>query len=142
VRRALALGALALAGCGGGGGGNKAVYVRDGDNVCARYQAAIGGLGQPTTLKEIGPYITKALPVLSKTVGELGRLKPPSELSGQFGKFFDHARQTLVRARALRSAAAKADATEVQRLLAEAAKASGARVKLATDAGLKTCAQV
>lgn len=134
--------AAVLAGCGGSNGGNKESYVKAGNAICADYQVAIAKLGQPTTLGEIGPYITKALPVLTKTVAELGHLNPPDDLSDEYAKFIDAARQTTGRATALRGAAAKADATEVQRLLKEAAAASKARAPLARAAGLETCAKL
>lgn len=143
MRRGLALAVLLLGGCGGGDNGpSKAVYQRDGNRVCARYEVSIGKLGQPTTLGEIGPFITKALPVLTKTVADLGRLKPPNDLSEEYAKFIDAARQAAGRATALRDAASKSDATEVQRLLKEAAAASKSRIPLARAAGLETCAKI
>lgn len=154
--------AAVLAGCGGSNGGNKESYVKAGNAICADYQVAIAKLGQPTTLGEIGPYITKALPVLTKTVAELGHLNPPddqtdfigtikdwlgrlksrNDLSGAYAKFIDAARQAAGRATALRDAASKSDATEVQRLLKEAAAASKSRIPLARAAGLETCAKI
>ena len=139
---ALATAAL-LAGCGGSGNGaGKDKYVKAGDAICAGYQAAIAKLGQPSTLGEVGPFITKALPVLQKTVTALGRLKPPDDLSDEYAKFIDAARQAAGRATALRDAALKSDAAEVQRLLREAVAASKARVPLAHAAGLETCAKI
>jgi len=142
MRRAALIAALLLAGCGGSGGTHlpKDVYVRRGDAVCARYTAAIKTLGTPTKLTQIGPFITRALPVLQQTVRDLGRLKPPSDLESQFGQFMDAARATVARAEALRSAAANADAQQVQGLLKQAAASSGQRASLAHKAGLEACA--
>jgi hypothetical protein len=143
VRRALALTALLLAGCGGNHpGGDRATYDRDGRAICADYRAAIARLGQPTAVGELGPYTAKALPVLTRTVRRLERLDPPADLADEYAAFRDAARQTVERAGALRDAAAKADAPEVQRLLREAAQASPRRAALAKAAGLQDCAQV
>lgn len=143
MKRALALTALLLVGCGGGDkGGDKATYEKDGQAICADYRTAIARLGQPTTVTELGPYIAKAMPVLTRTVRRLERLDPPSDLAGEYAAFRDAARQTVDRARALRDAAAKADGPEVQRLLKEAAQASRRRDALAKAAGLEACSQV
>jgi hypothetical protein len=134
--------ALLVAGCGASSGPHlsPAAYKRQGDAICGRYQTAIHKLGQPTKLGDIGPFITRALPILTHTVGDLGRLHPPADREGDFGRFLTAARATVTRAQALRAAAAKADAAEVQRLLKEAATASSQRAALARKAGLDTCA--
>lgn len=132
----------ALAGCGGGGGGDKATYVRQGNAICARYAKAIAKLGQPTTLGDIGPYITKAMPILTRTVGEVTKLDPPDELADAFGKFREAAQATLDRANRLRNAADAGDGQQVKALLTEATAASKRRVGLARDAGLETCAKL
>jgi hypothetical protein len=144
VRRAGLVALALLAGCGGGGdkGGDKAAYVRHGNAICARYAKAIAKLGQPTTLSAIGTFITGAMPVLTRTVGEVEKLDPPSGLSGAFAKFRDAARAAVDRAQRLRNAAEAGDTAEVKALLAEAAKASKVRVGLARDAGLQTCAKL
>lgn len=139
---AAALALALLAGCGGEPGGDADAYAKAGDAICRDYQAAIGKLGSPTELDDIGPYITRAMPVLRRTVQRVERLAPPDGLAAPFAEFRDHARQTLERAQALRDAAAKADAVEVQRLLDEAAKASRQRVELARAAGLGACAEI
>lgn len=145
MRRAAGLLALVvLAGCGGGngGGGDRATYQRDGDAICRDYRTAIARLGQPLKVSEVGPYITKAMPVLTRTVTRIERLDPPSDLAGAYATFRDAAHETVGRARALRDAAGKADAPEVQRLLKEAAAASQRRQGLAEAAGLKECASL
>jgi hypothetical protein len=142
MRRAVAIVALLLAGCGGSSGPHmsKAAYVKRGDAICARYTKAISRLGTPTKITQIGPFIGQALPVLQQTVRQLGRLAPPSDLESEYGKFMDAARGTVSRATALRSAAANADSNEVQRLLHEATAASAQRAALAHAAGLDACA--
>lgn len=142
MRRAF-LGTLVfLAGCAGNQGGDAAVYERDGNAICTKYEAAIGELGQPTQVQEVGPYIAQALPVLTRTVERIEKLDPPGDLREEFEAFRDAARQTVDRATALRSAAEAADADEVQRLLAEAARAGERRVDLARSAGLDACANI
>ncbi len=142
MRRAALAAVLLLGGCGQASGGDRATYVHDGDAICRDYASAIAQLGQPTALGEIGPYIAKALPVLDRTVQRLRRLDPPSDLADAYAKFSDAADSTLGRAKALRDAAAKADAEEVQRLLTEAARASRVRGGLARAAGLGACARI
>lgn len=141
MRRAAVVLTLALAGCGSSGPHlSKAEYVRRADAICGRYQAAITRLGQPTKISEIGPYIAKALPALSKAVDDLGRLAPPSDLESQFRKFMGAARDTVTRAKALRAAASAADGNQVQRLLNAAAKAGSGRTALAHAAAIDGCA--
>ena len=142
MRRAAALALLAfVAGC-GDEGGDKATYVKSGDRICNEYANDIAKLGQPDSLTEIGPYVTKAMPVLEKAVGRIEKLDPPSDLADEFEKFRDVARATVDRAERLQTAAAAGDSVEVQDLLDEAAKASQTRKGLADAAGLKACAKL
>lgn len=143
-RAALAVALALLAGCGGDDdpGGDPQAYRTDGDRICRDYQEAIAKLGQPDALSDLGPYIEKALPVLSRTVGQIERLDPPADQRDAYEAFRDQARQTVERAKALREAAADADADEVQRLLKDAATASERRKALAADAGLDACADI
>lgn len=144
MKRAGVVALAALAGCGGGEGegGDPKTYRTTGDAICRDYQAAIGKLGQPAKVTEIGPYIEKALPVLTRTVARIEKLDPPGELGEEFAEFREAARATVGRAEAIRAAAAGSDGDEVQRLLAEAAKASERRRTLAGDAGLEACAEI
>jgi GAF domain-containing protein len=143
MRRLLAVGLVTLAGCGGDGeGGDAGAYRSSGDAICTDYRAAIAKLGAPTKVTEIGPYIEKALPVLTRTVARVEKLDPPSDLRDAFETFRDAAGQTLQRAEALRDAAQAADADEVQRLLAEATAATERRKDLARAAGLDACADL
>lgn len=142
MRRALLATVVVLAGCVGNQGGDPAVYERDGNAICTRYEAAIDELGQPTQVEEVGPYIAQALPVLSRTVERIEKLDPPGEKRKEFEAFRDAARQTVDRATALRSAAEAADAEEVQTLLREATRARGRRADLARSAGLDACADI
>jgi len=133
---------VVLAGCGGDEGGDAATYERGGDAICADYRAEIAKLGQPTQVEEVGAYIAQALPVLTRTVERIEKLDPPTKLRDDYETFRDAARQTVDRANALRSAADAANADEVQRLLAEATKASERRRELARSAGLEACAEI
>ncbi|MFL5846294.1 MAG: hypothetical protein ACJ762_16530 [Solirubrobacteraceae bacterium] len=142
MRRALLVGLVALAGCGGDDGGDPAVYEKAGNAICTDYSAAIAKLGQPTHVKDLGPYIEKALPVLRDTVKRIDGLDPPGDKADAFATFRDAADKTVARAEALRAAAEKADSGEVQRLLAEANEASDRRKSLAQDAGLEACAKL
>jgi len=142
MRRAALAVLLLVVGCGGANGGDRTKYVHAGNRICSDYDTAIGKLGQPTALGEIGPYIGKALPVLTRAVDRLHRLDPPADLAGRYATFMDAATATLDRAKALRAAAGRADAAEVQRLLKEATRAGRARVGLARAAGLEACAKV
>ena len=140
---AIAAAVMLAAGCGGGPkGGDKATYVRDGNAICARYAKDIAKLGQPTTLGAIGPYISRAMPIVSRTVGEIAKLDPPGDLRDAFTTFRDAAQTTLDRATRLRNAAEAGDSAEVKAVLAEAASASKRRVGLARAAGLETCAKL
>ena len=140
---ALAAAALLLAGCGGGDkGGDKAAYQRAGDRICASYKTAIAKLGQPQQVSEIGPFITSAMPILRRTVGQIEKLDPPSDLRDQYATFREAARQAVDRAEATQKAAEAADSAEVQRLLGEAARASARRKGLARAAGLQACANL
>lgn len=143
MRRLAACAALSvlLAGCGGGRPHlSEAAYQQRAGAVCGGYQSALARLGVPTKLTQIGPYITRAMPILTRTVGQLGGLDPPSARTDAFARFLAAARRTVARARSLRAAASRADAPAVQRLLGQAARASGTRARLARAAGLPGCA--
>lgn len=145
MRRAGPLALVVVAGCGGaggGGGGDPAVYERSGNAICESYEQQIAKLGQPAKVTEIGPYIARAMPLLTRTVERIERLDPPGDRREEFEAFRDAARETTTRAEALRAAAQAADADEVQRLLAQAAAASERRKGLARDAGLDACAEL
>ena len=142
MKRAAALLCLAaLAGC-GSSGGDKGVYVKTGDEICTAYANDIAKLGQPETLDQIGPYLTKAMPILERAAGKLQKLDPPSDLQDSYEKFRDAAKATVERANRLQDAAEAGDSVEVKALLAEAAKASSDRVALAKAAGLQACAKL
>ena len=142
MRRLAALAALVLvAGC-GSSGGDKGKYVKAGNDICNAYANDIAKLGQPATLTEIGPYLAKAMPLLERVVARLEKLDPPSDLADDYKKFRDAAKATVDRATHLRTAAEAGDTAEVKALLAEAAKASAARVALAKAAGLEACAKL
>lgn len=123
-------------------GGDPKIYRTTGEAICRDYRAAIGKLGQPSKVTDIGPYIERALPVFARTVARIEKLDPPGDLRDAFAEFRDAVRAAVARAEAIRAAAAGSDGDEVQRLLAEAAKASERRRVLAGDAGLKACAEI
>jgi hypothetical protein len=140
----VALAAVALlAGCGGeDAGGDRDAYVRDGERICADYEAEIAKLPQPEKLSDIGRYIATATPLLEDTVKRIEALDPPGDLRDEYDEFRGAARQTLDRAALLQQAATGGDSAEVERLLEEAAAASARRVELARAAGLERCAQI
>lgn len=140
VALVLAVTAVPAAGCGSSGPHQpRAQYERRGDAICSRYTAAIGRLGRPAKLSDLGPYITKAVPLLSRTVGQLERLAPPDGGDDAHERFLEAARATLSRARDLRAAARRADGDAVQRLLGDAAKRSGELARAARATGLDAC---
>lgn len=141
-RAAAAAAAMLLAGCGGGEGGDRGIYERMAAAICTDYASAIARLGQPTRFDDIGRYLDDAMPVLTRAVERIERLEPPRDLAEEFDAFREHARETVERAQALRSAARRADSTEVQRLLTEAAAARRQRAELARAAGLERCASL
>jgi hypothetical protein len=143
--RGAALAALCVAaaatGCGSGGPHlSKAAYLRRGEAICRDYARQLRALGTPDQLSQIAPYIASALPLLARTVDRLGRLRPPPDYQGSFDAYLKAIRATRQRAFALRDAAARADAAEVQSLLSDAARSSGQTSSLARRAGLSACA--
>lgn len=143
---AAAAAALGVGACGGGGNAgaprlSRADYVRRGNAVCARYDAAIRRLGSPRGVTGIAPYIRDALPIMGRATAGLGRLRPPRELEDEFAGYLDAVRATRRRALDLRAAAARADGAAVQRLLTAAAAAGERNNALARKAGLDACVQ-
>jgi hypothetical protein len=144
VRRAAAaaLAAALLAGCGGDDGPPrlaKAEYERRGTVICSDYRAALKKLGTPTQVSQFGDYIGRALPLLDRAVARLGRLRPPQERDEAFQSYLTGLRATRRRAVDLRSAAGKADAATVERLLEQAADTRGLIDGQARKAGLAAC---
>ena len=84
---------------------SEAAYQQQGGAICTRYQSAIRKLGQPTKVAQLGPFITKAMPILTRTVADLGTIHPPDE--SVTAGISDDARQTVTRAQAPRAAAAR-----------------------------------
>jgi hypothetical protein len=133
---------LVLAGCGDGGAPrlSRAEYQRRGNVICTDYSAAIHRLGKAHALTDIAPFIRDALPVLSRAVVRLGRLRPPRALDGAFADFLGAMRATQRRDVALRDAAQKANGEAVQQLLDDAASSGQRTAALARRAGLDACA--
>jgi hypothetical protein len=138
-----AAGALALAGCGDSGPPrlSKPEYQRRASAICTGYFARIKTLGTPDKFEAIAPYIAKAIPILSQTVDQLGRIRPPKDQSDAYGRFLAAIRATRERDVQLRNAAARADGRAVQSLLADAARAGPAADRLARAADLPACVQ-
>jgi hypothetical protein len=140
---------LALAACGGGsgssgGGGtgttlSAADFRQQADAICAKYEAKLNDIGQPTSLSELGGFVDKAVPIIEQGNGELQQLQPPEELKADWDRAMTIQNENLQKTRDLQDAAHKNDQAAMQKLFTELGSNQAESQRLANNIGLKNC---
>jgi hypothetical protein len=155
VKRTTLLGALAaalgaaVAGCGGGGGGDssnggerlsKAAYGARLSAICKDYNDYTSSLDDPSSMKEIKPWINKVLPRFQVAISDAKELSPPQDLQDEHDEFLSIADdETSV----LHEMADAAEANDQQKLLdleQQGTKLDNRSDKLAHQLGARECA--
>ena len=139
----LALAALAAAACNGGGDDrlSKEEYVRRADAICARYDARLAKLPQPTNLAGLERTAGQALPIAREGVERLRALRPPEELDPKVRDWLARNDENVAKIGELQAAAQAGDTRRVQELAAEAADNEARADAIAKEIGLRDCAK-
>jgi len=118
VMGAVAVLALAAAGCGGGGSKtlSKAEYSSRLNKICADYNAKVKQVGQPRSIAELASKGPQLLDEFDKAVAEAKKLKPPDELKAAANRFLSLADQERALISNLIDAVKKKDTQKITEL--------------------------
>jgi hypothetical protein len=133
---------LLAAGCGGGGSSarlSQEEFQSQANAICAKYQAQLKALGNPSSIDEIPGLVDQALAILNKEVEEIAALNPPEDMQSDFDKMIAASDKTKAAANDLSAAAKAGDQAAVQKALEEGNAASNEADQLATGLGLSEC---
>lgn len=139
---ALLAAALTLAGCSGGAKRlTKDEYARQADAVCREFQTKIEALGEPKSLADIVRLADRALPILEDGLGRLRRLRPHKDLEATAKAWLRTGDANVAALEDLRAAAEQRDEAAIQRVAREAETNDKLGDELATELGMKDCAE-
>jgi hypothetical protein len=138
----LVLAAAAIASACGGGDDrlSQEEFRQQANSICAKYNAKIEALGNPTSVADIPEFVRRGIPLLQQGIADLRALKPPADLEDDFNRMLDETAKAIPPAQRLADAAENGDAAAVQKAEAEARASSDSSNRLATDLGLDQCA--
>jgi hypothetical protein len=147
VQRALPLllALIVLAGCGGGGGSDKALsreeYASQADAICAKYKRQTDELDRPANLSDLANVADQVVPILKKARDELRDLNPPANEQGTADEWLDQFDVIISDVEKIRDKAKENNAQGVQKLAQPALQHNQRANQLATQLGMKTCAE-
>lgn len=133
--------AAAAAGCGGGDRLSQAEYVKQADAICARYEKRLAALPQPESTADVKTLVDKGLPIAREGNTELKELKPPEDLEAKVDQWHERNDRNLELIEDLGQAAEDGDEERIQTLASEAEENEGEADRLASEIGLKDCAE-
>jgi hypothetical protein len=155
----IAVGSLAVAGCGGGGSSSttgasgasgqagsqplsKADFVAQANQVCANSSDKITALGQQThSASQIPSYLTKLGAIAEDLNSQLQALTPPAELQAEYQQLLDKNSETISVTHRAVAAAQSGDQQELQAQIAKGNEINAAKVPIAKELGIPNCAK-
>jgi hypothetical protein len=139
---ALALCALALAGCDFGSDSGNAEFIRDADTICQRYERQIALIPQPQTfLRDFAVYMRRVVPIARDQNGELRNLEAPEDDAADFQRMITLMDQQLdLWAQAGEQAFAGND-QQAQMTFESSAAPGGEAQRIAGQIGFFSCAR-
>lgn len=145
---ALAATALAAAGCGGGGGDSnsggdrlsKAAYSTRLSAICKDYNDYTNSLDDPSSMKEIKPWIDKVVPRFQDAISDAKQLNPPEDLQDEHDEFISIAGDETDVLRDIGDAADDNDQKKLLDLEQQGTKLDERSDKVAHQLGADECA--
>jgi hypothetical protein len=132
---------VVIAACGAGSRLSKQELVAKANAICRELDGRFQALGTPRTMKDLGRFADRALPIAREGRDRLGKLRPPKEVESTYGEWLgegDKAVDAIIR---VRDAAAKNDVAAVQKVGREARAEDRKSDRLAMRLGFTDCAQ-
>jgi hypothetical protein len=142
--RATVLGVAAVllaAGCGGSGRLSRADYASRADAICSKYNREIRNLSRPQSISGLPGFVDRALPLAKKGNDELRRLRPPKSEEETAKELVAQNDSIFAAMKRLRDAAKKGNRDGIRTALRDATTANRTAKRLASDLGLRVCAQ-
>ena len=132
-----------LAGCGGGGGGGepltKEEYASKADAICAKYNAQVKALDDPSNLSELADIADKTLPILDNAISDLKKLKPPADEQSLATQWLVQVEGLKNDLQEIRDKANAKDIQAVQQVVPKAEQHNARSNELATELGMTVC---
>ena len=143
----LATGVVAAsAACGDDGGGrlSRAEYVRQADEICARYDAELGEIEQALeraeTPQAAANAIERGIPIVEGGIADLRELEPPEELEEDVDRWLELNDENVENLEELRDAAEAGDTQRAQEIATRGSRTEEESDEVAREIGLEDCA--
>jgi hypothetical protein len=155
----VAVGALAVAGCGGDGdssststgasgasgasGGtplSQDEFVTQANAICGTASDQAGALQRPTDIASTADYLTKVLQIYGDLNTKLQALIPPTDLQDKYNQLLSSEQETLSGLQDMEAAAKAGDKAQVSAISQKVDATNAARVPIAKDLGIPNCA--
>ncbi len=134
--------ALGVAGCGGGGNRlSKADLVKQGDQLCRAQRAADQKIGATRTVKTLAAKGDQLLASDRAALDRFAKLRPPSDLQGDFDSYVTLLRQSLAAEVQLVQAARKSNVAALRQQILALQAARPRLTAAARKVGFRSCSQ-
>jgi hypothetical protein len=129
-----------LAGCGGGSKRlSRTEYASKADAICGKYSQETKALANPSNLKDLATVAEKTLPILDKAIGDLRKLKPPTDEQATVDAWLAQVANLKGDLAEIRDKAKSNDLQGVQAVVPKAAEHNRASNQLASRLGMSVC---
>jgi hypothetical protein len=139
---AVALGALALAGCEFGSDSGNAEFIREADAICAQHERQISLLPQPQTfLRDFAVYMRRAVPIAREQNRKLRALDAPEDDAADFRRMLSLLDQQLDMWEQAGEQAFAGNDQQAQTTFNESGEPGGEAQRIAAQIGFFSCAR-
>lgn len=139
----IVLATVFLAGCGGGGSSGepltKEEYASKADAICAKYNAKVKALENPSNLSELADIADKTLPILDDAISDLKKLEPPADEQSVASQWLAQVQGLKNDLQEIRDKANAKDIVAVQQVVPKAEQHNARSNELATELGMTVC---
>ena len=132
--------ATVVAACGGSSRLSRDDFAAKANGVCRKYNDELRSLPQPRSASEFADFVHKGKSLVKQEIGELRRLKPPSDLQPSFDRMLAAADRGLPILDRMETAARGGDLKKAQDLDQQLSAADQQANATARRLGLATCA--
>lgn len=157
IAASVAVGSLAVAGCGGGGSSTTGAsgtsgaagttpssqdeFVSQANAACKQYNDAYRALKRPATnsMSDVAAFTTQVLPLANRRYAQLAALTPPSDLQVKYAQYLSDTKSQVGLLQDLDSAAKAGDANKASATLQKGQAAGGQLKSEEQDLGLTEC---